>query len=181
MARLWYPGREDIEELAYGLAAELFEEYDSSLPAFALYGGGRAGGALLDSALALPRQTFGGRLLYRTVYDKAAVLLRSLIKNHPLVDGNKRLGVAATALFLFMNGYLLLASSQEMVDYALEVARSEPDIDWRDISRWIRSHAIPIQDPRAGLKRVRERFADEGEVLERVMERWVEIARFMTQ
>jgi hypothetical protein len=104
-----------------------------------------------------------------------------LIKNHPLVDGNKRLGVAATALFLFMNGYLLLASSQEMVDHALEVARSEPDMDWQDISRWIRSHAIPIQDPRAGLKHVRERFADEGEVLERVMDRWVEIARFMTQ
>lgn len=181
MSRLWYPERRDIEELAYRLAAELFEEYDSSLPAFALYGGERAGGALLDSPLALPRQTFRGRPLYRTVYDKAAVLLRSVIKNHPLVDGNKRLRVATTSLFLLMNGYLLLASSEEMVDYALEVAKSEPDIDWRDIARWIRSHTISIRDPKAGLKQLEEQFADQGEVIGRVMDRWGEIAKFVAE
>ena len=96
MARLWYPTRQDVEEQAYALAAELFDEYDSSLPAFALFGGEREGGALLDSALALPRQTYGTRPLYRTICDKAGALLRSLIKNHPLVDGNKRVGMATT-------------------------------------------------------------------------------------
>lgn len=181
MARLWYPTRQDVEELAYELAAELFEEYDSSLPAFTLYGGEREGGALLESALALPRQTFGGRPLYRTVYDKAAVLLRSLIKNHPLLDGNKRLALATVAVFLLMNGHLFIAPTKEMVEFALRVARSEPDIDWREISRWIRSRTIPIRDVRAGLRQVKGAFADDAEVLERVMDRWTEIARFIAE
>ena len=104
MARLWYPQREDVEEQAYALAEELFSDFDSSLPAFSLFGGEREGGALLDSALALPRQTFGGRPLYRSIYDKSGVLLRSLIKNHSLVDGNKRMAMATTALFLLFSG-----------------------------------------------------------------------------
>jgi death-on-curing protein len=180
VARLWYPTRQDVEELAYELAAELFGEYESSLPAFTLFGGEREGGALLESALGLPRQTFGGRPLYRTVYDKAAVLLRSLIKNHPLIDGNKRLALATVALFLLMNGYLFLAPTKEMVEFAVEVARSEPDMDWREISKWIRSRTIPIHDVGAGLRQVREAFADDAEMLERVMDRWADIARFIT-
>ena len=181
MARLWYPTRQDIEELAYELAAELFKEYDSSLPAFTLFGGEREGGALLESALGLPRQTFGGRPLYRTVYDKAAVLLRSLIKNHPLLDGNKRLALGTVALFLLMNDYLLLAPTKELVEFALNVARSEPDMDWREISKWIRSRTIPIHDARSALRELRARFADEPEVLGRVMARWSEIAGFIEQ
>lgn len=181
MARLWYPARPDVEELAYRLAAELFDEYDSSLPAFVLYGGEREGGALLESALALPRQTFGGRPLYRTVYDKAAVLLRSLIKNHPLLDGNKRLALATVAVFLLMNGHLFIAPTKEMVEFAVNVARSEPDMDWRAISPWIRSRTIPIRDLHAGLREVRARFADDPEVLERVTVRWAEIARFIAE
>jgi death-on-curing protein len=179
VARLWYPERQDVEELAYELAAELLKQYDSSLPAFTLFGGEREGGALLESALGLPRQTFDGRPLYRTVYDKAAVLLRSLIKNHPLVDGNKRLALGTVALFLLMNDYLLIAPSNEMVEFALEVARSEPDMDWREISKWIRARTIPIRDVRAGLRQVKEAFADDAEVLERVMDRWAEITSFI--
>lgn len=181
MARLWYPTRQDIEELAYELAAELFKEYDSSLPAFTLFGGEREGGALLESALGLPRQTFGGRPLYRTVYDKGAVLLRSLIKNHPLLDGNKRLALATVALFFLMNGYLLVAPTKEMVEFAVEVARSEPDMQWKDISRWLRSHTVPIRDAGAGLRQVKEAFATDAEVVERVMEGWADIAKFITE
>ena len=180
MPRLWYPDREDIEELAYELAEEMFANYDSSLPAFALFGGERGGGALLDSALALPRQTFDSRPLYRTVYDKAGVLLRSLIKNHPRVDGNKRLAMATTALFLLMNGKLLLSSSDEMVRFALDVAKSEPDMDWRDAASWIRQNTIPIEgDKRQSIKLVRQKFDDPGEIIERLMDRWVEIATFL--
>lgn len=91
MPRLWYPTREDVEKQAYAFASEIFGRYEPTLPAFALFGGEREGGGLLDSALALPRQTFGGRALYPRIYDKAGALLRSLIKNHPLVDGNKRM------------------------------------------------------------------------------------------
>jgi death-on-curing protein len=181
VARLWYPTRQDVETLAYRLAAKLFDEYDSSLPAFTLFGGERQGGALLDSALALPRQTFDGRPLYRTVHDKAGVLLRSLIKNHPLLDGNKRLALATVALFLLMNGHLLLSPTKEMVEFALEVARSEPDMDWREISKWIRSHTIRVHDVRATLEQVREAFAGDAQLLARVTDRWGDIASFITE
>jgi len=74
------------------------------------------------------------------------VLLRSLIKNHPLVDGNKRLALATTFVFLLMNRRVLLASNRRMVDFALEVAKSEPDISWRRIARWIRQQSASIDD-----------------------------------
>ncbi len=181
MPRLWYPDREDIEELAYELAEEMFANYDSSLPALALFGGERGGGALLDSALALPRQTFDSRPLYPTVYDKAGVLLRSLIKNHPLVDGNKRLALATTALFLLMNGKLLLSSSDEMVRFGLEVAKSDPDMDWRDVADWVRRNTIPVTgNRRQAIKLVRQKFDDPDEIIERLTDRWVEIAAFFS-
>lgn len=181
MPRLWYPNREDVEQLAHELAAEMFSEYDSSLPAFALFGGERGGGALLDSALALPRQTFGGRSLYPRIHHKAGVLLRSLIKNHPLVDGNKRMAMATTALFLFMNGHVLLPSSNKMVRFALEVAGSEPDMDWRDVAKWVRQNTIPMgANKRQAIRLVRQNLEDSEEIIERLMDRWIDIARFVT-
>ena len=173
MPRLWYPTREDIETLAYELAAELFDQYDSSLPAFTLFGGEREGGALLDSALALPRQTFGGRALYPRIHHKAGVLLRSLIKNHALVDGNKRLAMATAALFLFMNGHVLLPSSDEMVRFALEIARSEPDMAWQDVAKWVRQSTIPMVGNRnQAVTLVRQKFENPDEIIERLMDRW---------
>ena len=58
---------------------------------------------LLDSALKAPFQTFGGNELYPDVYDKASQLCYSLIENHPFADGNKRIGVHLTLLFLKLN------------------------------------------------------------------------------
>ena len=175
MPRLWYPTRRSVETVAHRLAAELFEDYDSALPAFSLLGGERGGGALLDSALALPKQTFDGRPLYRTVYDKAAVLLRSIIKNHPFIDGNKRLGLATAAAFLLMNGYVLIASPDEMVNYALEIAKSEPGKDWREISRWIRQHAISIRDPNKAFAQIKAGYWGQTELLRIVLSQWKEI------
>jgi death-on-curing protein len=180
LPRLWYPTREDVEQQAYAFASELFGRYDTSLPAFALFGGERAGGGLLDSALALPRQTFDGRALYPRIYDKAGVLLRSLIKNHSLVDGNKRMAMATTALFLLMNGHVLIPSSEEMVRFAIEVAKSEPDMDWRDIALWIRQQTIPMgRSKREAIRLVKTKFEAPDEIIERLMDRWVDIIRFV--
>jgi death-on-curing protein len=64
---------------------------------------------LLESALAQPRQTFGGTELYPTLVEKATALGFSLIMNHPFVDGNKRVGHAAMEVFLVLNGYEIKA------------------------------------------------------------------------
>ena len=58
----------------------------------------------LESALAQPRASFGGVDLHASLPDKAAALCFSLVNNHPFVDGNKRLGHAATETFLILNG-----------------------------------------------------------------------------
>ena len=65
---------------------------------------------LLESAVARPGATFGGEDLYAEVFRKAAALMASLILNHPFVDGNKRTGIAAAALFLARNGCQLMAT-----------------------------------------------------------------------
>jgi death-on-curing protein len=114
------------------------------MPAFA-YLGGDHGRGLLESALAGPQQTFGGRYLYQTVFDKAATLFRSLIKNHPLVDGNKRLALTTVAVFLTVNGYAFYVPRDEAVAFALRVAASEPDTPWPEISQWLRRRSVSIK------------------------------------
>jgi death on curing protein len=59
---------------------------------------------LLGSAVARPQTTVGGQDAYADVWAKAAALLQSVVKNHALIDGNKRLGWLATAVFLELNG-----------------------------------------------------------------------------
>ena len=59
---------------------------------------------LLAAAVARPQATAFGEDAYLDVWSKAAALLQSVVKNHALVDGNKRLGWLATATFLELNG-----------------------------------------------------------------------------
>jgi len=94
--------------------------------------------------LAEPRQTFGGRYLRRTIFDKAAALFRSVDLNHGLVDGNKRLALATVALFLSINGYILYAPRNEAVAFALRVASADQRPELEEMSRWFRRHSIRL-------------------------------------
>src|SRR3972149_11896600 len=91
-----------------------------------------------ESALAQPRMTFEGDDLYPTVVEKAAALAFSLIKNHPFVDGNKRVGHAAMELFLLINGFEIRASTDEQEHLILHVASGEADRD--ELVDWLRRH-----------------------------------------
>lgn len=77
---------------------------------------------LLESAIAQPRMTFGGEDLYPSLLEKAAALGFSIIMNHPLIDGNKRTGHAATATFLVLNGLEINASVDEQERVVLAIA-----------------------------------------------------------
>src|ERR1700736_356805 len=68
---------------------------------------------LLESALARPKATVFGEAAYPGIHEKAAALLDSLVNNHALVDGNKRLGWVAVRLFYGFNGYRVCASEDE--------------------------------------------------------------------
>ncbi|MGA9379285.1 MAG: type II toxin-antitoxin system death-on-curing family toxin [Phormidium sp.] len=78
---------------------------------------------LLDSALALPQQTFGGELLHPTIYEQAAAYLYHIAKNHPFIDGNKRTACAAMEIFLELNSYVLNLSDEEEIELVLQVAQ----------------------------------------------------------
>lgn len=94
---------------------------------------------LLESAVARPQATFGGEDLYRDIYAKAATLMFGLINNHPFVDGNKRVGIAAAGLFLRRNGFRLAAGNAEVEQFTLEVAQGRVSIE--QIGAWFALHA----------------------------------------
>ena len=77
---------------------------------------------LLESALARPRASVFGQDAYPALDAKAAALLHSLVTGHPLVDGNKRLGLVAVLLFYGMNGCDLTATEDERVELILAIA-----------------------------------------------------------
>ncbi len=91
---------------------------------------------MLLSAVGRPGATFEGQALYPDLFSQAAALMESLINNHPFVDGNKRTGVAAAALFMRRNGYRLEAGNEALVAV---VMRGDTDLGVLDV--WLREHA----------------------------------------
>ena len=89
---------------------------------------------LLDSAINAPFQTFNGLDLFTSRFAKAARLCFGLVKNHPFVDGNKRIGTHAMLMFLALNGIMLRYKDDELIELILSVAAgssSETDVqDW---------------------------------------------------
>ena len=106
--------------------------------------GGAAGirdlGAL-ESALAQPKMALAGLDLYPTLADKAAALCFSLVGNHPFVDGNKRVGHAATETFLVLNGAEIDAGLDEQERVMLDLAAGR--IDRGQLADWLRQHLNP--------------------------------------
>ncbi len=82
---------------------------------------------LLDSACHRPRAGLLGQEAYPMLAGKASALMHSLAGNHALVDGNKRLALLATAVFLRVNGYRLDMTDDEAFDLTLSVAAGQLD------------------------------------------------------
>jgi death-on-curing protein len=85
---------------------------------------------LLGSAAARPQTIAFGEDAYPDLVTKAAALLQSIVNNHALVDGNKRLGWLATAVFLELNGIKASrASNDDVYEFVVWVAATNPDLD----------------------------------------------------
>ena len=95
---------------------------------------------MLDSALNAPFQTFSGEDVYPSLQQKAARLCFGLVKNHPFVDGNKRIGAHVMLVFLALNGVELQHSQTDLSDIILQLAVGE--IDAEHLLHWILSHQI---------------------------------------
>lgn len=82
---------------------------------------------LLESALAQPMAMFGGQYLHEDLFAMAAAYLFHLVKNHPFVDGNKRVGLAAALSFLDVNGIALEDPTPRLYDATIAVAEGRLD------------------------------------------------------
>jgi death on curing protein len=94
---------------------------------------------LLESAAARPRASAFGEPVYPTFEEQAAALMHSLARNHPLVDGNRRLAWASTRVFHLVNGRDLTYGVDGAEQFVLAVARGEVVA----IAAWLREHAAP--------------------------------------
>ena len=83
---------------------------------------------LLESAAHRPRTSLFGQDAYPDLHTKAAAQLESLVRNHALVDGNKRLGWLATFVFYRLNGHLLDAPENPAYDLVIATAEGRTDV-----------------------------------------------------
>jgi len=95
---------------------------------------------LLESALAAPFASYAGQELYPSLVEKAARLVFGLISNHPFIDGNKRVGVTAMAVFLHGNGIELDITNDELATLGLTLADGKMTI--RDVAEWLKKKTI---------------------------------------
>ena len=96
----------------------------------------------LESALAQPRMTFGSDELYKSMPEKASALAFSIIKNHPFLDGNKRIGHAVMEVFLHLNGFEI----QETVDKAEQIilGLAAGEISRDEFLLWLQKAITPL-------------------------------------
>jgi len=95
---------------------------------------------LLDSAVMSCLQTFGGDDIYPTVVEKAARMAYSICKNHPFIDGNKRVAVTALLVTLRMNDITIMFTQDELITLGLSLA--DGSITYDDIVSWVNNHVV---------------------------------------
>lgn len=95
---------------------------------------------LLESAVYRCQASFGGKGLYKNIFEKAAALFHGIIFDHPFVDGNKRTAIMGAGSLLRRNGYKFDASDTELVAFPLFVEKVRPGIS--QIAQWFREHCM---------------------------------------
>jgi len=138
----YYLDQELMEKICHPLAVTFLNRTNEPIPIFCT-----CNNSVLDSCLKLPQLVFNGQELYPDLVSKAVILYYSIIKNHPFVNGNKRIATTSLAVFLYINNFWLEAGQNFLYELALEVAKSEAgnadDVKRRIIEK-IRPHVVPL-------------------------------------
>ena len=95
---------------------------------------------LLEAALSRPKTTVFGEDAYPTLHLKAASMMHSIIKNHPMIDGNKRTSWLLMVSFLWINGYQHNMTTDEGFNLTLGIAESRLELE--DAASIIESHLV---------------------------------------
>ncbi len=111
---------EDVRDICFVLARE-FLAFDEPIPDFNTRFQGR-----LEAILEIPQQGVAEGLLYPTLVDQAVVLFYSMVKEHPLLNGNKRIAVVSLLVFLSFNDYWLKMDWKTLYGLTIFVANSDP-------------------------------------------------------
>ena len=105
--------------------------------------GGEAGlrdEGLLDAAISAPFQTFGEQDLFPSLIEKAARLAFGILKNHPFIDGNKRIGMYVMIAFLEVNGIPINAGNEDVTRVGL--ALGDGSMKYDELLHWIHDKQI---------------------------------------
>ena len=89
-----------------------------------------------------PRMTFAGSDLYPSLVEKAAALCFSIVKNHPFVDGNKRVGHATMETFLMLDCLEIIGSTEEQEGLMLSLAAGQ--VSREELVEWLQQHVVPV-------------------------------------
>lgn len=97
---------------------------------------------LFASCVDRPATTLYGKDAYPTLELKAASLLESFVKNHPMIDGNKRSAWLSTNIFLELNGVEIYAAQEAAFDFILSIATGSKSLD--ELAQWLSSNTRPL-------------------------------------
>lgn len=110
----------EVEYTAHSLAQK-FMGWDEPIPEF-----GSRFSNILESCLKVPFQSFGKKSMYKGITGKAAILFYLMIKNHPFINGNKRIAIMTLLVFLHKNDKWLKVSNESLYNFAKSIAESSP-------------------------------------------------------
>jgi death-on-curing protein len=109
-----------------------------------IYGGspGIRDESLLNSAIQQPKSSFDGNYLHNSIFEMASAYGFHLCKNHPFIDGNKRVALAAMDTFLQNNGYEISASEKET--YKIIIELSAENLSKSELTQWLKQNTTSI-------------------------------------
>lgn len=132
----------EVEYLSFRLARETMS-FNEPIPDFSTRFPN-----ILESCLATPFQTFGGKSLYRTFLAKASILFYLMIKNHPFQNGNKRIAMTTLFLYLYKNEKWLKVDTQKLYNFTIWVASSPAELKEetsRAVEKFIKTHLVVLK------------------------------------
>lgn len=96
----------------------------------------------LESAIARPFQTYGGKYLYPSSFERAAAIGESIIMNHPFVDGNKRTGYVLMETTLRLEAIKINAADEELYSFIIKI--STGTIHFDEIVSWLKENTTTL-------------------------------------
>jgi death-on-curing protein len=96
----------------------------------------------LESAIARPFQTYGGKYLYTSTFERAAAIGESIIMNHPFVDGNKRTGYVLMETRLRLEAIKINAADEELYSFVINI--STGTIHFDEIVSWLKENTTTL-------------------------------------